>query len=43
MYDAENTESFAASILPWRDICLHENFPVMEASDLMKFAAEHME
>lgn len=42
VYDAENTEAYAASILPWRDICLHESFPVMEARELMKFTAERM-
>ncbi|WP_233085482.1 DUF3303 domain-containing protein [Methanococcoides orientis] len=42
VYDAENAETYAAAMFPWRDICYFDSFPVMESSDVMKFMSEHM-
>ena len=41
LYDAENSEAYAAAMFPWRDICRFDSFPVMESSDTMKFMVEH--
>ena len=42
LYDAENSEAYAAAMFPWLDICRFDSFPVMESSDVAKFMAEHM-
>ncbi|WP_135611615.1 DUF3303 domain-containing protein [Methanococcoides sp. AM1] len=43
IYDAENAEAYAAATFPWRDIFYFDSFPVMEASEVMKFMTEHMD
>lgn len=40
LYDVENSEAYAAAMLPWLDICRFDSFPVMESSDTMKFLVE---
>ena len=42
VYDAENAEAYAAATFPWRDICWIDSFPVMEASEMMKFISGRM-
>jgi hypothetical protein len=42
LYDAEDSEAYAAGTFPWLDICRFDSFPVMESSETMKFMAEHM-
>lgn len=42
LYDAEDSESYAAATFPWLDICRFDSFPVMESSETMKLIAEHM-
>ena len=43
VYDVENTEAYAASMFPWRDICYFDSFPVMDIKEAIKFEEEHME
>ncbi len=42
IYDIKNAEDYASSAFPWRDICRIDTFPVMEASEFMKFISEHI-
>ncbi|MCM1988002.1 DUF3303 domain-containing protein [Methanococcoides seepicolus] len=43
VYDVENTEAYAASLFPWRDICYIDSFPVMDPEEAIKFADKHPE
>ncbi len=43
LYDVETIEDYMAYNFPFTDLCKVEVFPVMEAEEFKKFAAQQME
>lgn len=43
LYEAENSEAYAAFNLPWTDVCIVDSVPVMEASEFMQIMPKYQQ